>query len=69
MKLKKIDDSALSLSGGQQQRLCIAMTIAMKPMLILMDEPCLALDPKSTAIIEMLIKDLRDSYSIVIVNY
>ena len=65
----RLDDSALSLSGGQQQRLCIARAIAMKPKLILMDEPCSALDPKSTAIIEMLIKDLRDSYSIAIVTH
>jgi len=65
----RLDDSALSLSGGQQQRLCIARAIAMKPKVILMDEPCSALDPKSTAIIEMLIKDLRDSYSIVIVTH
>ena len=65
----RLDDSAFSLSGGQQQRLCIARAIAMKPKVILMDEPCSALDPKSTAIIEMLIKDLRDSYSIVIVTH
>ena len=65
----RLDDSALSLSGGQQQRLCIARAIAMKPKVILMVEPCSALDPKSTAIIEMLIKDLRDSYSIVIVTH
>ena len=65
----RLDDSALSLSGGQQQRLCIARAIAMKPKVILMDEPCSALDPKSTAIIEMLIKDLRDNYSIVIVTH
>ena len=65
----RLDDSALSLSGGQQPRLCIARAIAMKPKVILMDEPCSALDPKSTAIIEMLIKDLRDSYSIVIVTH
>ena len=65
----RLDDSALSLSGGQQQRLCIARAIAMKPKVILMDEPCSALDPKSTAIIEMLIKELRDNYSIVIVTH
>mgnify|MGYP001404803709 CR=1 FL=1 len=65
----RLDDSALSLSGGQQQRLCIARAIAMKPKVILMDEPCSALDPKSTAIIEMLIKKLRNNYSIVIVTH
>jgi len=65
----RLNDSALSLSGGQQQRLCIARAIAMKPKVILMDEPCSALDPKSTAIIEMLIKKLRNNYSIVIVTH
>jgi phosphate transport system ATP-binding protein len=61
--------SGLSLSGGQQQRLCIARTIAMKPDIILMDEPCSALDPKSTAAIEDLIFELRQDYTIVIVTH
>ncbi|MAO69483.1 MAG: phosphate ABC transporter ATP-binding protein [Euryarchaeota archaeon] len=65
----RLNDSALSLSGGQQQRLCIARAIAMKPNIILMDEPCSALDPKSTAIIETLIKKLRKNYTILIVTH
>ena len=65
----RLDDSALGLSGGQQQRLCIARAIAMKPDVILMDEPCSALDPKSTAIIESLIKKLRKNYTILIVTH
>jgi phosphate transport system ATP-binding protein len=65
----RLDDSGLSLSGGQQQRLCIARAVAMKPDVILMDEPCSALDPKSTARIEELILELRNSYSIVIVTH
>ena len=65
----RLDDSALSLSGGQQQRLCIARAIAMKPDVILMDEPCSALDPKSTATIETLIKKLRKDYTILIVTH
>jgi phosphate transport system ATP-binding protein len=65
-KLKK---SALSLSGGQQQRLCIARAIAVKPDVILMDEPCSALDPIATARIEDLMADLKRDYTIVIVTH
>ena len=65
----RLDEQALNLSGGQQQRLCIARAIAMKPEVILMDEPCSALDPKATARIEELIGNLRNSYSIVIVTH
>jgi phosphate transport system ATP-binding protein len=61
--------SALSLSGGQQQRLCIARTLAVKPSIILMDEPASALDPLSTAKIEELIFELKTKYSIVIVTH
>jgi len=61
--------SGMSLSGGQQQRLCIARTIAMQPKVILMDEPCSALDPIATARVEELIHELRDSYTIVIVTH
>ncbi len=61
--------SGASLSGGQQQRLCIARTIAMQPKVILMDEPCSALDPIATARVEELIHELRDSYTIVIVTH
>ncbi|MBL8853058.1 MAG: phosphate ABC transporter ATP-binding protein [Planctomycetaceae bacterium] len=60
---------ALSLSGGQQQRLCIARTIAIGPEVLLMDEPCSALDPASTAKIEDLIYELRANYTIVIVTH
>jgi phosphate transport system ATP-binding protein len=65
----RLDDSALALSGGQQQRLCIARAIAMEPDVILMDEPCSALDPRATARIEDLIGELRHSYTIVIVTH
>ena len=65
----RLDDSALALSGGQQQRLCIARTIAMQPEVILMDEPCSALDPRATSRIEDLIGELRNQYSIVIVTH
>ena len=61
--------SALSLSGGQQQRLCIARAIAAGPELLLMDEPCSALDPKSTLAIEELIQQLAERYTIVIVTH
>mgnify|MGYP000159174763 CR=1 FL=1 len=65
----RLDASGTSLSGGQQQRLCIARTIAIEPEVILMDEPCSALDPIATAIIEELIEDLKTRYAIVIVTH
>jgi phosphate transport system ATP-binding protein len=65
-KLKK---SGASLSGGQQQRLCIARTIAVEPEVVLMDEPCSALDPIATYKIEELINDLKQRYTIVIVTH
>ena len=65
----RLHQSALGLSGGQQQRLCIARTIAVEPEIILMDEPCSALDPVATAKIEELIQELRARYSIVIVTH
>ena len=65
----KLHESGLSLSGGQQQRLCIARAIATDPDVILMDEPCSALDPIATLRIEELMRELRDDYSIVIVTH
>jgi phosphate transport system ATP-binding protein len=65
----KLRDSGLSLSGGQQQRLCIARSVATKPEVILLDEPCSALDPISTAKIEELINELSNEYTIVIVTH
>ncbi|MBT4760297.1 MAG: phosphate ABC transporter ATP-binding protein [Bdellovibrionaceae bacterium] len=65
----RLHDSALGLSGGQQQRLCIARTVAMNPSVILMDEPCSALDPKATIRIENLIDELKDDYTILIVTH
>ena len=65
----KLNANGLSLSGGQQQRLCIARTIAIKPEVILLDEPCSALDPISTAKIEELIDELKDDYTIAIVTH
>jgi phosphate transport system ATP-binding protein len=65
----KLKESAYSLSGGQQQRLCIARTIATRPAVILMDEPCSALDPIATARIEDLMVHLRDDYTIIIVTH
>jgi phosphate transport system ATP-binding protein len=64
-----LDKSALALSGGQQQRLCIARCVAMKPDILLLDEPASALDPISTAKIEETLKQLRKSYSIIIVTH
>ena len=61
--------SGLGLSGGQQQRLCIARTVATKPEVILLDEPCSALDPISTAKIEELIEQLKSEYTIAIVTH
>jgi phosphate transport system ATP-binding protein len=65
----KLSASGLSLSGGQQQRLCIARTLAVNPEVILLDEPCSALDPISTAKIEELICELKDDYTIVLVTH
>lgn len=65
----RLDTSGLGLSGGQQQRLCIARTIAVEPKIILMDEPCSALDPISTTIIEELITQLKEEFTIVIVTH
>src|SRR5690606_2303049 len=64
-----LNRSALDMSGGQQQRLCIARTIAIRPDVILMDEPCSALDPISTAKIEELILKLKEKYTIIIVTH
>jgi phosphate transport system ATP-binding protein len=64
-----LNRSGASLSGGQQQRLCIARTLAMEPEVILMDEPCSALDPIATARVEELIHELRSSYTIVVVTH
>ena len=65
----RLHDSALSLSGGQMQRLCIARAIAVSPEIILMDEPCSALDPIATGRIEDLIHELKEDYTVVIVTH
>jgi phosphate transport system ATP-binding protein len=65
----RLHESALGLSGGQQQRLCIARAIAVEPDVLLMDEPCSALDPIATARIEELMQDLKSGYTIVIVTH
>ena len=65
----RLDESGTSLSGGQQQRLCIARTIAVEPQIILMDEPCSALDPIATSNIEDLMSDLAKEYTIIIVTH
>ena len=66
---ERLAESGTALSGGQQQRLCIARAIAVDPEVILMDEPCSALDPIATARIEELIHELRGRYAIVIVTH
>ena len=66
---ERLDQPALGLSGGQQQRLCIARTLAMRPDVILFDEPCSALDPISTGKIESLMEGLKDNYTQVIVTH
>lgn len=65
----RLNSLATELSGGQQQRLCIARTIAINPSIILMDEPCSALDPIATAKIEQLIDDLKDKFTIIVVTH
>jgi phosphate transport system ATP-binding protein len=64
-----LQESGLGLSGGQQQRLCIARTIAVQPSVVLMDEPCSALDPIATAKVEELIWDLKSEYTFIIVTH
>jgi phosphate transport system ATP-binding protein len=64
-----LHESAMDLSGGQQQRLCIARAIAVKPTILLMDEPCSALDPKSTNSIESLIIELKKRFTIIMVTH
>jgi len=65
----RLKDSALDLSGGQQQRLCIARALAVRPEVLLMDEPCSALDPSATAKIEALMAELKKNYTVVIVTH
>jgi len=65
----RLNDSAFSLSGGQQQRLCIARALAVEPEVILMDEPCSALDPTATAKVEALIRELSEEYTVIIVTH
>jgi phosphate transport system ATP-binding protein len=66
---ERLHESALALSGGQHQRLCIARAVAVHPDIVLMDEPCSALDPRSTTRIEDLIAELRGEYTIIIVTH
>ena len=65
----RLKASAYTLSGGQQQRLCLARTLAVQPSVVLMDEPCSALDPRATAVIEKLIRELARDYTIVVVTH
>lgn len=65
----RLDDNALTLSGGQQQRLCIARALAVRPEVILFDEPCSAIDPVATAKIEDLIQKLKENYTVIIVTH
>ena len=65
----RLDNGALSLSGGQQQRLCIARALAVEPEIVLMDEPCSALDPAATARIERLVQQLKTKYTVIIVTH
>ena len=65
----RLNDSAQALSGGQQQRLCIARALALNPEVLLMDEPCSALDPLSSGIVEDLIASLRNRYTVIIVTH
>jgi len=65
----RLNDSAIGLSGGQQQRLCIARALAVDPQVILMDEPCSALDPQATAKIEQLMTELAKDYTVVVVTH
>jgi phosphate transport system ATP-binding protein len=65
----RLSDGAFSLSGGQQQRLCIARALAVEPEILLMDEPCSALDPAATARIETLIQELKEHYTVIIVTH
>lgn len=65
----RLDRPALQLSGGQQQRLCIARALALQPTVLLMDEPCSALDPLAAEVIENLILDLKNRYSVVVVTH